>query len=257
MQAVAAPAAARVEFADLGRALALGWRDFCAAPQFGILFGAIYVACGLSIWAVLRLWNIPWAILPLAVGFPLIGPFVAVGLYEVSRRLSRGERPRWGPVLAVVLGERNRQIPWMSAVIVGVFLAWLFIADVIFALFLGLGPHMRGQTLQDVLASPDGLAMLAVGSLVGAAIALVLYAITVVSLPLLLDREVDFVTAMLVSIRVVRMNPAPMLAWAALIAVLMFLALLPAFLGLMVVLPVLGHASWHLYARAVAPEAGR
>jgi uncharacterized membrane protein len=156
----------------------------------------------------------------------------------------------------VVLGERNRQIPSISAVIVGLFLVWLFIADVIYALFLGLSPYDRYASVWDMLASGNGLAMLAVGSAVGAAIAFVLFGITAVSMPLLLDREVDFVTAMITSFGVIRASPGPMLGWAVLIAGLTLLAMLPAFLGLLVVLPVLGHASWHLYTRAVLPEAG-
>ncbi|MEM9197605.1 MAG: DUF2189 domain-containing protein [Pseudomonadota bacterium] len=240
---------------DVWAAASAGWRDFQSAPRFGLFFGGVYVICGMLIFAVLELWRIPWAVLPLAVGFPLLGPFVAVGLYEVSRRLARGDVLTWRRVLGVVLRQKDRQIPSISAVIVGVFLLWLFIADVIYALFLGLNAYERHGGLTDMLTSENGLAMLVVGGGVGAALAFLLFGITAVSLPLLLDREVDFVTAMITSIGVIRANPLAMLSWAMLIATTMLLAMLPVFLGLLVVLPVLGHASWHLYTRALAPPA--
>jgi uncharacterized membrane protein len=117
----------------------------------------------------------------------------------------------------------------------------------IFALFLGLSTMTNISSSFDVYFTSQGLSMLVVGTGVGACFALLIYAITVIALPLLLDREVDFVTAMLTSFSVVTENPVPMLVWAAMIAALTFVALLPAFLGLFLVLPLLGHATWHLY----------
>ncbi len=124
----------------------------------------------------------------------------------------------------------------------------------IFALFLGLSTMTNVSSSFEVYLSSSGLTMLAVGSVVGAAFALLLYTITVISMPLLLDREVDFVTAMIISFQTVSGNPRPMLAWALLIAVLTFVALVPAFLGLYLVLPLLGHASWHLYDQIAIRE---
>ncbi|MCX7644702.1 MAG: DUF2189 domain-containing protein [Rhodobacteraceae bacterium] len=235
--------------ADIRAALAAGWSDFRAAPAFGLFFAAVYVAGGLFLVWVLAASGQIWWTIPITLGFPLIGPFVAVGLYEVSRRLEAAEPLDWGAVLGVVVRQKDRQIPSMAAIIVIFFLFWNFLGHMIFALFLGRTAMTNVSSSFDVFLTPNGLAMLAVGTLVGAGFALVLFATNVVSLPLLLDREVDFVTAMIVSVRSVLESPAVMLAWAALIAAALFLSMLPVFLGLFLTLPVLGHASWHLYRR--------
>jgi uncharacterized membrane protein len=175
-----------------------------------------------------------------------------VGLYEVSRRLEAGERLDWRGVLGVVWAERGRQIPWMGAIIVIYFLFWTFIAHMIFALFMGLSVMTNVSGSWEAFLTPAGLMMIAAEGVVGGVLAFLLFALTVVSLPLLLDREVDFVTAMILSVQTVQENGRVMLCWAALIAVAMLLALLPWFLGLVIVLPVFGHATWHLYRRALA-----
>ena len=232
---------------DLKIALDAGWKDFRAAPRFGLFFAAVYVAGGwLLVWALTASGQVWWTI-PATLGFPLIGPFLAVGLYEVSRRIGTGEPLNWGAVLGVSLRQKNSQIPSMAAVIVIFFLFWNFLGHMIFALFLGLSAMTNISSSFEVFLTPNGLTMLAVGTLVGAGFSLLLYAISVLSLPLLLDREVDFVTAMITSFGAVTAAPLPMLGWAALIGASLFMAMLPGFLGLFIVLPVLGHASWHLY----------
>ncbi|HBG99442.1 MAG: DUF2189 domain-containing protein [Rhodobacteraceae bacterium] len=246
--------------ADLRAALAAGWRDYRAAPVFGLFFSAVYVAGGLVLTLTLgRGGNLVWA-LPFAVGFPLLAPFAAVGLYEVSRRLEAGQPLDWRPILGVVLAEKDRQVPWMAFIIIFLFLVWIFVGHMIFAVFMGLQPMTNVSSSMEIYLTPNGLAMLAMGSVVGAFFAFVLYAVTVVSLPLLLDREIDFASAMIASFSVVTRNFATMTGWAALIAVLLAIGMLPGFLGLFVVLPLLGHASWHLYRRAVGfadrPAAG-
>jgi uncharacterized membrane protein len=233
-------------------ALRFGFRDFRRAPLFGLFFSAVYVAGGFVIYyALARVGREIW-LFPLAIGFPILGPFAAVGLYEVSRRLEAGEGLSWRAVLGVVVRQKDRQTPAMATVILFIFLLWLFVAHTIFALFLGLSAmvNVSSEPL-GVLMSSDGVAMLAVGTVVGAGFAAVLFSITVVGLPLLLDKEIDFVTAMITSVSAVIQNPAPMAVWAAVIAGLLFLGMLPAFLGLFVVLPVLGHASWHIYRAAL------
>ncbi|MDP2084599.1 MAG: DUF2189 domain-containing protein [Gemmobacter sp.] len=238
-----------VTTADLSAALAAGWHDMRRAPLFGLFFAGVYVAGGLLlVWALTASGQVWWTI-PISLGFPLLGPFVAVGFYEISRRLDAGEALDWPGVLGVILRQKDRQIPSIAAVIVVFFLFWNFLAHMIFALFMGLQVMTNISSSFDAFLTPNGLAMMAVGTAVGAAFSVLLYAITVVALPMLLDREVDFVTAMLASMAVVRENPAVMLGWGLLIAVLLFLAMLPAFLGLFLVLPLLGHASWHLYRR--------
>ncbi len=239
----------KAELADLRAALIAGWRDFRTAPSYGLFFAGVYVAGGLFLYWVLVTADQIWWTIPITLGFPLLGPLAAVGLYEVSRRLEAGKPLGWGAVLGVIFRQKDRQIPWIAAIIVIFFLFWNFLGHMIFALFLGLSTMTNVSSSFGVFLTPHGLAMLAVGSIVGAGFAFVLFATNVISLPLLLDKEVDFVTAMIASVKSVLVSPGPMLAWAALIAVAMFLAMLPAFLGLFLVLPVFGHASWHLYRR--------
>jgi len=245
------PRPAKLTAADLRFALKEGWADLRRAPLYGLFFASFWVAGGWFLLAALTMTGRIWWTIPASFGFPLLGPFVAVGLYEVSRRLSVGERLSWAGVLGVILAQRNRQLPSIAAVIVVYFLFWNFLSHVIFALFLGTKVMTNISSSWEVFLSPEGLGMLAFGTLAGAVFAWLLYSLTVVALPLLLDREVDFVTAMLTSLDVVKANPVLMTAWGIFIAVAVFCAMLPGFLGLFIVLPWLGHASWHLYRRAL------
>lgn len=239
-------------FADLGAALKAGWRDFLELPQFGLFFGGFYVLAGLAIsWATFFASEPTWLI-PAMAGFPLVAPFVAVGLYEASRRREAGAAPSWRAVLGALKGHGDDQILSMGVIALLAFSFWMIIAHAIFAIFMaesGLGVGSGGDSLA-ALVTPAGLAMLAVGSAVGAVMAFAFYAMTVISLPMLVERKVDFLTAIITSFKVVRRNLAVMLGWAAIIAALLFVAMLPGFLGLMIALPVLGHATWHLYRRA-------
>lgn len=246
------PEILHVDFSDLRAALIAGWRDFRQAPGYGLFFASVYVAGGWLVWWSLTANGQIWWTLPAAAGFPILGPFVAVGLYEVSRRLQAGEALNRLQVLGVIFRQKDRQIPSIAAIIMVFFLFWNFLAHMIFALFLGRATLTNISSSLAVFMTPEGLAMLVVGTLVGAVFALLLFSMTVVSLPMLLDREVDYVTAMLTSIALVRESPLVMVTWGALIAVALFLAMLPGFIGLFIVLPVAGHASWHLYRAAVA-----
>lgn len=250
------PAMGRAEVHMLGAALRRGWRDMIRAPGYAAVFAGVYVAIGwlmiLVTWATGHSY---WLIFA-AVGFPLVGPFAAVGLYEVSHRLEQGMPLVPGEVFGVIAHQRRRQLPSICAVIVIMFLFWFFLAHLIFALFLGVSTMTNVSSSFDIYLTREGLSMLAFGTAVGAAFAALLYMVTVVSLPLLLDREVDFVTAMITSFRTVTESPAPMLGWGAVVAGLTFLAMIPAFLGLFVVLPLLGHATWHLYRQLVAAGSG-
>ncbi|WP_050527329.1 DUF2189 domain-containing protein [Pseudorhodobacter aquimaris] len=241
-----------LEAADLRASLAAGWQDFRAAPVFGLFFAAVYVAGGWLILYALTATGQVWWTLPAAAGFPILGPFIACGLYEVSRRLETGEPLNWRAILGVIFRQKDRQIPSMAAVVVVFFLFWNFLAHMIFALFLGLQAMTNISTSLDVFLTVNGLMMLGVGTIVGAVFAGVLFSLTVVSLPLLLDREVDFVTAMITSVSVVLNNPLLMLVWGAMIALMIFVGMALGFFGLFIVLPVLGHATWHLYRRALA-----
>ena len=238
---------------DLRAALSAGWQDFKANPAFGLFFAAFYVAGGLLLYfGLFARGEAAWFI-PIAAGFPLFAPFAAVGLYEVSRRREAGEKMDWGAVLGALRGRGDEQILVMGVVVLLVFGFWIILARGIFAIFMaqsGIGAESLF-----VLASASGIGMLLMGSLVGAVVAGVLFAITVVSLPMLMDRDVDFVSAIIVSLETVRANPQVMLKWAAIIAAGLFVAMIPLFLGLFVALPVLGHATWHIYRRAVRASA--
>lgn len=247
----ATPEVNEIDLTDLRASLTLGWRDFRRAPFFGLAFAAVYVLGGwLITWAMTAKGQIWWT-LPASAGFPILGPFIACGFYEISRRLEAGEPLVAKEIFGVIFRQKDRQIAMIAAVIVIYFLFWNFLAHMIFALFLGNATMTNVSSSLAVFQTPGGLMMLAFGTLAGAAFATLLFSLTVVSLPMLLDRELDFVTAMLTSLALVRENPRLMLGWGAVIAVALFAGMLPAFLGLLVVLPLFGHASWHLYRRAI------
>lgn len=236
-----------IGFDALGTSLRGGLRDFLRAPLFGLFFSAVYVAGGIVLWLVYSAAGEEWWLFPVFLGFPILAPFAAVGLYEVSRRLEAGQPLVWSEVLGVVFRQKDRQIPAMAAVIVVVFLFWVFVAHALFALFMGLRAFTDSSSVLSLFLTGNGPWLLLVGGAIGAAFAAVLFSTTVGGLPMLLDREVDFVSAMITSVQAVLANPLPMLAWGLVIAVLLFLGMAPVFLGLFLVLPILGHASWHMY----------
>lgn len=236
--------------ADLRAALAAGWRDFLAHPIYGLFFGAIYVAAGLALAWALTARGGSGLLLTAAAGFPLVAPFTAVGLYEVSRRREARLPLGWGAVLGALRGRGDDQLLMMGGFVFVGFTFWIILAHGIFAIFLA--ESGIGSESLEIFRTNAGLAMLAVGGAIGALVAYVFYAVTVISLPMLVDRDVDFLTAIFKSLRAVQANGPVMLGWAAFIAMALFVAMLPAFLGLLVVLPVLGHATWHLYCRVCA-----
>ena len=245
------PVVRRVSVADIAESLGQGLRDFQAAPLFGLAFAGLYVAGGILILLSLTAFGMVYLAYPLAAGFALLGPFVAVGLYEVSRQREAGEAPSMRGIWATI--RARREIGWMAFVTLFVFLVWMYQVRLLIAVLLGL--HASFSSLPEfvtvVLTTNEGLLFLALGNLVGAALSLILFSLTVVSFPLLLDRDIDAVTAMITSVRAVVMSPLPMIGWAAVIVGLLALSSLPYFLGLLVTLPVLGHATWHLYRRIV------
>lgn len=242
-----------MHMSDITYALRAGLHDYWRKPMMGLFFANTYFLGGWLIYLVLFITEQEWYAIPLTVGFPLLSPFLAVGLYEVSRRLEQGQN-EWkrNDIFGVIWRQRLRQLPSMCWVIIVYFLFWSFFAHMLFALFLGPTALMNVTSSYSFLLQPEGMSMLAVGTGFGAIFAVVLFSLTAVSLPLLLDKELDFVTAMLTSIAVVRKNPAVMLTWAAVIAVKTFLGMVPGLLGLFIVLPVLGHATWHIYRRALS-----
>jgi uncharacterized membrane protein len=251
---VGAPPIRAISFDDVKASLGAGWSDFRAHPGFGLFFGGIYMLGGLVILAFLTRIGSPWMIIPLAIGFPLLGPFVAVGLYEVSRRRADGEPVTRKGVLAEVFHQRERQLGWMAFVVMFIFWIWVYQVRLLLALFLGFKSFSSWDAfVQVVLSTPEGWGFLAVGTVVGAFLATVLFSTTVIALPMLAEREVDFITAMITSVSTVVKNPVPMLGFGFIVGLITLLALLPMFAGLLIALPVLGHATWHLYKRATAP----
>ena len=249
-----APVVRRIDYSDLKYAFGQGVKDFARAPVFGLVIAGLFALGGIIIFLQLTVWDSSWLILPVAVGFPLIGPFVVVGLYEVSHQLEQGRKPDWNSVIRRITSQKDGQIPSIAFIVTFFFGMWFYLAHLVFALFFGLSAMTNVSESYEILLSANGLTMLAVGSVVGGILAFILFSISVVSFPLLVDREIDFVTGMITSVSAVLQNLFVMISWAVLIAILTGIAMIPLFLGLLVVLPILGHATWHLYRRLVEPE---
>ncbi|MDC0656506.1 DUF2189 domain-containing protein [Leisingera sp. SS27] len=246
------PEVNRLTAGDISAALKAGFVDFLARPVMSGFFGLFYAVFGiLFVWCLVWLGKI-WMIIPDAVGFPLVAPFAAAGLYEMSRRMQAGESFGWSEILGVMVSQRNREMGWMAFVTLFIFWVWMYQVRLWLAITLQNSSFSDFDGfLQAVFFTPQGWAFLAVGTCAGAFLSAVLFTVTVVAMPMLLDRDTNFVTAMLTSIRAVAENPVVMLGWAAIITGAMLLSMAPAFLGLIVTLPVLGHTTWHLYRRAV------
>ena len=244
-----------VRFHDLSAVLKLGWRDYLSAPQFGLFFGAIYALGGIALLSSAIYFEMVWLAYPMVIGFALIGPFVATGLYETSRKLELGQALSWSSILATVWEQHRRELGWMAFVTLFIFWVWMYQARTLVAVFFGSqGFATFPGFIEAVFTTSNGWTFLLVGHLVGAVLSLVLFSLTVISCPLLLEREVDFVTAMITSIRVVLASPVVMLVWGIFVVLSVIVSAIPGFLGLLVSLPVLGHATWHLYKRAVVAE---
>jgi uncharacterized membrane protein len=247
------PVVRPIAAADIAEALGQGLRDFQAMPLLGLMFGGLYVAGGVLIVLSLTAFGMVYLAYPIAAGFSLIGPFVAIGLYEMSRRREAGQPVTLAAIWSAV--RSRSELGWMAFVTLFIFLVWMYQVRLLIALILGINASFSSiqQFITVVLTTSEGLLFLAVGNAIGAALSLILFSLTVVSFPLLLDRDVDFVTAMVTSVRAVVTSPIPRIGWAAVIVVVLIVSAIPYFLGLVVTLPVLGHATWHLYRRIVAP----
>lgn len=250
------PVVKHITFSDITEALAAGLRDFRAELRFSIVFGLLYAIGGMLVLLTASALHMPYFTYPLATGFVLIGPLVAIGLYEISRMRELGERVSWGGIFRAIRQQAGREIGWMCFVVLFFTTMWIYQVRLLLALFL------RNETMTSmsefltiVTTTPQGLLFLGIGHLVGAVLSIILFSLTVVSFPILLDRNIDFITAMITSVRAVAKNPVPMLIWAAIIVATLIISALPMFLGLIITLPVLGHTTWHLYRRLIAPEA--
>lgn len=241
-----------LHFDDLGACLRKGFADFRRAPVFGLFFGGIFAFGGLLIVQTFVVFDKGWMIYPVMIGFPLIGPFVAVGLYDVSRRLEAGRPLAWSEILTVISAQTSRQLPYMAFVMLFIFWIWIYQVRLLIALILGRVSVPDFSTfLQIITTTPEGWAFILVGHVVGACFALLLFSLTVISIPLILDRDVDFITGMITSVKTVLKSPLVMLSWGVFVTLAVMASFIPLFLGLLVVLPVLGHTTWHIYKKAV------
>jgi len=248
-----APAIRHIRFADVKKALARGLDDFAACRTDVVFLCVVYPVVGLILARFAFGEGLLPLLFPLASGFALVGPFAAVGLYEMSRRREQGAEVGWADAFAVVRSPAIGAIVLLGLILMAIFLAWLVAAWGIYALTLGPAqPTSLAGFARNVLTTERGWIMIGVGIGVGFLFALLVLAISVVSFPLLLDREAGLETAVRTSFRAVATNPGPMAAWGLVVAVFLAVGSIPLFLGLIVVLPVLGHTTWHLY-RAVVP----
>ena len=250
------PVIQNINMGDIAASLKEGIADFRHAPLYGLFFGGIYTAGGLIILWLLTTVDRGWMIIPIAIAFPFIGPFVAVGLYEISRRRAANIPLQWGEILSVIIAQKERQFGLMAFAIMCIFWIWIFQIRLLLALFLGFQSFPSVFAFAKVLTTtPEGIGFLLVGSAIGAVLALVLFCTTVIAIPLLLDRDIDVISAIITSFQSVFKNPVVMIGWGITVAILAILALLPFFLGILIVFPILGHATWHLFEKTIEPAA--
>ncbi len=243
-----APTVRRIGVADLREALVKGFADFEAYRSDVLFLGVIYAVAGLVLARVAFGMNLLPLLFPLASGFAIVGPFAAVGLYEMSRLREQGAEARWTNAFDVFRAPAVGSISILGLVLMITFGLWLAAAWVIYLSAFGAAPiDSLGQFVHDVFRTPGGQMMTVVGIFVGFLFALFAMTISIVSFPLLLDRDVGLDTAIRTSVRAVLLNPGPMAVWGLIVVAGLVLGSIPLFVGLIVVLPVLGHATWHLY----------
>lgn len=248
----APPVVMDLELSDISAALKAGVDDFLALRSDVIFMVVLYPVIGLMM--VLMAFNANFApyVFPMASGFALIGPVGAIGLYELSRRRENGEHPTWNDALALVGSPALGPILVLGCYLLAIFISWMIAANLIYGATMGTAPQTTVSAfLANIFTTPEGWQMVFFGIGIGFLFALLVLAISVVSFPLLLDRNVGVPVAMITSVSVFRRNPVVVSVWGLIIAMALTLGSLPAFLGLIVVMPVLGHASWHFYRRAV------
>ena len=248
----APPAVRRIAIGDLRDVLARGFDDFGASRADVIFLCVVYPVVGLVLARLIVGYEVLPLLFPIVSGFALIGPVAAVGLYEISRRREQGMTVTWADAFGVARSPSYAAIALLGLLLLAIFLAWLGAAWAIYRLTLGpAGPASALDFVRDVVTTPAGWALAAIGIGVGFLFAVLALAVSVVSFPLLLDRDVGLIGAVGTSVRAVAANPGPMAAWGMIVAGGLVLGSLPAFLGLVVVMPVLGHATWHLYRKVV------
>ena len=257
-QQAGVPEVQRITMADLRAALRQGVEDFTACRTDVMFLCLIYPVIGFFIAGAEAKGGLLPLLFPTAAGFVLVGPFFAIGLYEMSRQRELTGRMRWLDMFNVLRAPSVGPVALLGLLLIAIFFVWLAVAQGIYDITLGpAAPVSLWAFARETIATPAGWAMIILGCGAGALFAACVLAISVVSFPLLLDRPVTFRTAMLTSLMAVRRNPAPLGAWGLLVGALLFAGAVPCFVGLILVLPILGHSTWHLYRKVVAPQAGR
>ncbi len=247
-----------ISLSDLSRALRLGWEDFKEMPSHALMLCAIYPLLGLVLARAVLGYSVLPLLFPLAAGFALLGPFAALGLYELSSRRERGESANAWDAFEVLRSPSFGAMLGLGTLLLALFVVWIAIAQSIYVAAFGYGGAANGSDfIRRVLTTPAGWWMIAVGCGTGFLFALVALCLSAISFPLMLDRHAGAFEAMVTSLRVVARNPVPMAAWGLIVAALLVVGTIPFFLGLAVVIPLLGHATWHLYREtvAIAPNA--
>jgi uncharacterized membrane protein len=251
-----APTIRAIGVDDITAALREGADDFRAMPAFGMTIGALFALGGMVIMYLAVAYDLVVLAFPLLAGFALVGPFAAMGLYEGSRRRDAGQSVGVGDIFDVRRATTSVNIFFLGFILLFALFVWLRVALLIYALFFGLQGVAFDQLFGAIFTTVNGFTFLIVGNIVGAAFAFVVFSITVVSFPYMLEKDVDPVTAVALSVSAVAKNTAPLAGWALFVGVALFVSWLPFFLGLIVVLPVLGHATWRLYKRMIVHPAG-
>jgi uncharacterized membrane protein len=246
------PSVRKISIGDLRDALAKGWDDFMHKPGHVLILAVIYPIIGLFLFRLTFGYHLLPLLFPLAAGYALLGPFAALGFYEVSRQREQGLEPSWWEAIGSVTRHLRSAIPIVGALLMVIFFAWILTAEYIFENIFGpQPPSSLSGFISEVFETQGGIRLIIIGNFVGFLFALLCFAIGVVAFPLLLDRDVSAPVAIVTSVKAVLANPVAMLAWAIFVVAALIVGSLPALLGLVVVLPVLGHATWHLYRKVV------
>lgn len=246
------PAVRKIHVTDLWDVLRKGSSDFWAMPTHLFFLSLIYPVVGLMLARLVFGYDVLPLLFPMMAGFALVGPIAALGLYEISRRRESGFEPHWQDAFAVFRSPSLPAIAALGALLLIIFVVWITVANTIYVATFGDAPAASMPNfLNQVFNTPAGWQLIVLGNGVGFLFALLVLTISVVSFPLLLDRKVGAGTAVLTSLRVVVANPIVMAVWGLVVAVLLVVGSLPLFVGLAIVLPILGHATWHLYRKVV------
>jgi uncharacterized membrane protein len=249
------PAVRRITPSDLFHSLARGVDDFTAMPSHALFLCVIYPLLGILLVGITLGYSLLPLAFPIAAGFALLGPLAAIGLYELSRRREAGLDSSSRHALDVLHSPSLGAIVALGLLLMAIFLMWLVVAEALYIGTFGYAPPASiGQFVHDIFTTRAGWILIAAGTGIGFLFAVLVLTIGAVSFPLLLDRDVGAAVALLTSIRVVAANPLTMALWGFIVAALLMIGSIPFFLGLTVVMPVLGHATWHLYRRAVEPD---